>query len=67
MTDTCWLIESIKNSHTVYYTGQTLVGVWSVKHVDAIRFCRMQDAEKILAWHFDGNGRAAEHMLVDMP
>ena len=63
----CWLIETYKNSRTVYYTGQTLVGAWSVKPDDAVRFCRQQDAEKILAWQLDSEGRVTEHMWVDMP
>ncbi len=65
--ETGWIIEKYQHSVLVYWTGQLFngVGYFVSDSLRAIRFARQEDAQKMLSWHLNGEGRAVERMWVE--
>lgn len=61
-----WVIERYINSELHYWDGRGR-DPWTPKHEDAIRLARQQDAEMILSWQLNGQGRTAEHTWMAKP
>ena len=71
-TEYAWVIDRYHTDELVFWTGavpavvtsQGIRSEWSNKHVDAIRFARKRDADRILLILCDGVGRSAQHGWV---
>ena len=66
MTEFAWVIESedISASMPLYYAGYDEViaaTCWSYNHMEAIRFARKEDAEKMSSRMQQKNNRIAQH------
>lgn len=61
-----WCIERQINSDLRYWGGRA-ANHFTPKHDEAIRFARQEDANIVLAWLCDGQGRVAEHAWCSEP
>lgn len=71
--ESAWLIERDHASTLLYWTGRAIhrepadpdrLGEWSPDNRRALRFARRTDAECMLTWHCQDNGRVVEHLWV---
>lgn len=63
---TGWAIERYINSELHYWGGKG-ADHFTPHHEEAVRFVRGVDANIVLAWLCDGNGRVAQHVWVSRP
>lgn len=66
MEELGWVIEKNFGGILYYWDGRaTISSGWTKNNLDAIRFSRKEDAEKVLVGILDGLGKVAEHMWIE--
>lgn len=59
-----WLIERHIASKLHYWTGETRPNPWTTDPNRALRFSRQTDANCMLTWHCEDNGRVVQHLWM---
>lgn len=66
MDETAWVIEYPPDENGLRYFGRTIEGLGpTYESLDAVRFCRQEDAEMIMVDLALPEAKAANHMWMD--